>query len=82
MPISLLVAGNDTEQRGIKMIKLNTPIATKDGLMTAIKTHKNGFEIFVLILQTGTENKIIGSAYSERKILNLGYKNMNGVSEY
>lgn len=64
------------------MIELNKSVATDKGLLTATKTVKNGIEIFVLILQTATGNKLLGTAYSERKILNLGYKNMHGVKEY
>ncbi len=56
------------------MVKLNKSIATRTGLLTAIATEKEGIEIFLLILQ-GTDgiNKILASAFSERKILNEAY---------
>lgn len=63
-------------------IKLNKSVATDKGLITAVATKKEGFDIFVLILQSSGINTIIGQAFSERKILNLAYKTAHNVSEY
>jgi len=54
-------------------VKLGQAVFTKIGLLTPIKTKKEGMEVYQLICQNGSEQKVLRQTLSETKIIHETY---------